>query len=358
MTRSVLPWCAAALLAVGCGRGRAPEETVESEASVVVHTAKAAPATIRVEVKAPGSVVASPGAEIVVTAPQQGRVLELPHGEGDRVARGELLVAFEIPSLVADVAARESALSQARARVVNTQAARDRLAGLLERGIAARKEVEDAERDLVESQAAVQESTAALESSRQLLARQRVTAPFDGVVVRRWHNPGDLVDASASDPILRFADPARTEVEALVPATAVPQITAGEPADVRDPSGTRWTATVARTPPGVDATTGSARVRLTLAGTGRPALGLPVEATIVVSSRNAAVAVPAAAILRQNDRTSVFVMGDGKAVRRDVQIGLMSNALAEIVKGVQPGEAVVTSGTEGLPDGAKVSVAP
>ena len=53
-------------------------------------------------------------------------------------------------------------------------------------------------------------------SARQLLARQKVVAPFDGVVVRRWHNPGDLVDASSTDPVLRFADPARVEAEALV----------------------------------------------------------------------------------------------------------------------------------------------
>jgi RND family efflux transporter MFP subunit len=185
-----------------------------------------------------------------------------------------------------------------------------------------------------------------------------VTAPFDGVVVRRWHNPGDLVDASASDPILRFADPARTEVEALVPATAVPRISAGESATVSGPSGARWTATVARTPPSVDATTNSAHVRLTLGGQGRPALGLPVEATIVVSSHDAPVAVPAQAILRQGDRTSVFVIADGKAVRREVVLGLISNELVEIAKGVRAGEDVVTSGTEGLTDGAKVSVAP
>ena len=206
MTRSV---CAmlVALVAAGCGRAKAPDETVESDAPVLVHVAKAGPATVSVEVKAPGTTVSAPGAEIVITAPMQGRVAALPHGEGDLVKAGDLLVQFEIPSLAADLATRQSALAQARARVANTQAARDRLAGLLSRGIAARKEVDDAERDLAEAQAAVQEASAGLEAAHQLQARQRVTAPFDGVVVRRLHNPGDLVDASASDPILRFADP-------------------------------------------------------------------------------------------------------------------------------------------------------
>jgi RND family efflux transporter MFP subunit len=347
-----------ALLAAGCGRAKAPDETVESDAPVLVHVAKAGPATVSVAVKAPGTTVSAPGAEIVITAPMQGRVAALPHGEGDHVKAGDLLVQFEIPSLSADLATRESALTQARARVANTQAARDRLAGLLSRGIAARKEVEDAERDLAEAQAGVQEASAGLESARQLMARQRVIAPFDGVVVRRLHNPGDLVDASASDPILRFADPSRSEVEALVPATAVPQIKAGQPAVVTGAGGISWKATVARTPAAVDTATSSARVRLTLDEAARPALGLPVEASIVVASHDAAVAVPAAAVLREGDKVSVFVVVDGKAVRHDAVTGLASDESIELLKGAAVGESVVIDGLDGLPDGAKVSVAP
>lgn len=357
MTRSV---CAVlvACLAAGCGRAKAPDETVESDAPVLVHVAKAAPATVSVEVKAPGTTVSAPGAEIVITAPQQGRVVALPHGEGDRVKKGELLVEFEIPSLAADLASKESALTQAKARVANAQAARDRLAGLQTRGIAARREVEDAERDLAEAQAGVQEASAGLEAARQLLARQRVTAPFDGVVVRRQHNPGDLVDASAADPILRFADPSRSEVEALVPATAVPQIKAGQPAVVTSAGGVTWKATVARTPAAVDTATSSARVRLTLDEAARPALGLPVEVSIVVSSRDAAVAVPAAAVVRQGDTVSVFVVADGKAVRHDAVTGLASDQNVELLKGAAAGDRVIVDGLDGLPDGAKVSVAP
>ena len=357
MTRSV---CAmlVALVAAGCGRAKAPDETVESDAPVLVHVAKAGPATVSVHVKAPGTTVSAPGAEIVITAPMQGRVAALPHGEGDRVKAGDLLVQFEIPSLAADLATRESALAQGKARVANAQAARDRLAGLLSRGIAARKEVDDAERDLAEAQAGVQEASAGLAAARQLQARQRVTAPFDGVVVRRLHNPGDLVDASASDPILRFADPSRSEVEAMVSATAVPQIKAGEPAVVTGAGGITWKATVARTPASIDTATSSARVRLTLDEAARPALGLPVEATIVIASQEAAVAVPAAAVVREGEKVSGYVVVDGKAVRRDAVTGLVSDETIEILKGATAGESVIVDGLDGLPDGAKVSVAP
>ena len=354
------------LLSAGCGKSAPPEESVESSAAVVVRVVKAGPARIEVRVRAAGTTVAAPGAELAITAPQPARVMEIPHGEGDRVARGGLLVRFEIPSLAADVAARESALAQANARVANAQSARDRLAGLQERGVAARREVDDAERDLAEARAAVAEDNAGVEAARQLLARQKVVAPFDGVVVRRWHNPGDLVDASNTDPVLRFADPARVEAEALVPASDVARVAAGQPAEVKGPGDVEWPATVIATPAAVDATTSSARVRLALRpsslvprpSSSLPPIGLPIEAAITVMSRDAAVAVPASALVRDADGYALFVVSGKKATRREVKIGALSGETGEILSGVAAGETVVTSGQDGLPDGAEVSVAP
>jgi RND family efflux transporter MFP subunit len=350
----LLNLCAAA---AGCGKADHAEETVESAAPVVVRVAKAGPAHVDLRVKATGTTVAAPGAELSVTAPQAARVVAIPHGEGDRVARGELLVQFEIPSLASDLAARESALAQARARVANAQAARDRLSTLMERGVAARREVDDAQRDLTEGQASVSEATAGLSAARQLLARQRVTAPFDGVVVRRWHNPGDLVDAATADPVIRFADPARIEAEALVPAADVSRVIARQSAEVKGPGDARWAATVIATPAAVDAATASARVRLSLRGTAPPPLGLPIEAAIVVQAREAAVAVPSAALVREGDSSILFVVNGTKAVRREVRPGVASTDFTEILSGVAAGETVVVSGQDGLPDGAVVSVA-
>ena len=357
MTRSV---CAMllAVVAAGCGRAKAPDETVESDAPVLVHVAKAGPSTVSVHVKAPGTTVSAPGAEIVITAPMQGRVAALPHGEGDRVKAGDLLVQFEIPSLAADLATRQSALAQARARVANAQAARDRLAGLLARGIAARKEVDDAERDLAEAQAAVQEASAGLEAARQLQARQHVTAPFDGVVVRRLHNPGDLVDASASDPILRFADPSRSEVEAMVSATAVPQIKAGEPAVVTGAGGITWKATVACTPAAIDTATSSARVRLTLDEAARPASGSRSKPPSSSPPMRRRLRCPPRRSSGRARRSRSMSSPTARRFGATRSPGWCRMKSIEILKGVTAGETVIVDGLDGLPDGAKVSVAP
>jgi len=67
------------LLSAGCGKSAQPEESVESVAAVVVRVVQAGPARIEVRVRASGTTVAAPGAEFAVTAPQQARVVEVPH---------------------------------------------------------------------------------------------------------------------------------------------------------------------------------------------------------------------------------------------------------------------------------------
>ena len=75
-------------------------------------------------------------------------------------------------------------------------------------------------------------------------------------------------------------------------------------------------------------------------------------------SRDVAVAVPAGALVRDGDGYALFVMSGKKAARREVKVGAVSSETAEILSGVAAGDTVVTSGQDGLPDGAAVSVAP
>ena len=140
-------------------RHEAAEET-ETETPVAVQVEPARSGPIREVIAATGLVTAAPGAELTVTAPEAARIAELPKAEGDRVRVGDLLVRFDIPSLAAGAAASRAAIEQARARVENAKAAATRVQGLFERGVAARKEVEDADRELLEANAALEQQGA------------------------------------------------------------------------------------------------------------------------------------------------------------------------------------------------------
>jgi RND family efflux transporter MFP subunit len=241
---------------------------------------------------------------------------------------------------------------------------------LFDRGVAARKEVEEAQREAADAEAAVTNAETARAAAERVASRTTVVAPFGGVIAKRWHNPGDLVEAAASDPILRVVDPARAEVTAAVPASAASRVHPGQTARIRGAvgdsgdaatddaagEGAFWSASVLTRPIVVDPATATASVRLALTRTATaPPIGTAVRADIVTEVRKNAVTVPAAAIVRDEGKTFVYLAGsDKKAHRREVKLGVASEAAVEILSGVAAGDNVIVRGHEALPDGAAI----
>jgi membrane fusion protein (multidrug efflux system) len=334
----------------------APEAVDTAEAvPVTVATARAGP--IRPVVAATGQLKPAVGAEFLVAPPQEARIAEMPKGVGDRVRRGDLLVRFEIPTLEADAAARRSDLARAQAQLETARQNAARLSALLERGIAARKEVEDARRDLAQAEATVNEARSATAAAARLAGREVVRAPFDGVVVTRTRQVGDLVDPSAAEPLLRVIDPARLQVEAAVPAGELGRAVVGSPARVRGAGFPDEPARVIARPPSVDPATGTALVRLAFDSPTRRPAGLAADVEIYGPEHQATALVPAEALVQEGAQTFVFVVdAQKKAHRREVQVGIVAGGQAEIVAGVQAGDPVVVHGQAALPDGATVEM--
>ena len=87
-----------------------------------------------------------------------------------------------------------------QARLENAKAAQARAHDLFDRGVAARKEVEDADRELADAEADLGAGAGARCAAADAWRRApTVRATFDGIVARRPHNPGDLVEPTASD---------------------------------------------------------------------------------------------------------------------------------------------------------------
>ena len=348
------------LLCAAC-TSPAPEEQMTTSAPVPVVVQTVERGVVEATVAATGVVTPGPGADLVVTAPQAGRIARLPKAQGDFVQPGELLVAFDIPSFAADVAARDGEIAQARARVENATAARTRLEGLFAGGIAARKEVEDADRDLAESQAALKQAQAQRSAAGALASRATVVAPFAGQVMKRWHNPGDLVDASAADPILRVVDIRRLEMLVAVPASAARLVAANQVVRIFLPDATSDAPScegrVLSAPGASDPLSGSVSIRASLACQ-PPALGTPVRVEIVTDVHRDGLVVSASALIRDAAGQFVYVLNaqGQQAMRRAVKVGLVSSRIVEIREGLALGEQVIVRGHDALPDGATVTV--
>jgi RND family efflux transporter MFP subunit len=303
-------------------------------------------------------VTAAPGAELAVTAPEAARIVELPKAEGDRVRPGDLLVRFDIPSLTAGAASSRAAIDQAQARVENAKAAATRVQGLFERGVAARKEVEDAERELREANAALAQAQSASGAANALADRTVVRATFAGVVAKRFHNPGDMVEPGQSEQILRVVDPSRLEVTAAVPVAALARITSKSPAHISVPGSEEPVdATVVARPAAVEPGSVTASVRLRPSSVSGLTVGVAVGVEILGPEHTAAVLVPPAAIVRDGDASIVMTIGaDSKAHRNEVEVGVVNPEVAEIKKGLKPNDRVIIRGQAGLPDGATVTI--
>jgi cobalt-zinc-cadmium efflux system membrane fusion protein len=344
------------LEAAACSKPAAEEVT--SETVVSVRTEAAVIGDIRGVVHATGIVTPSPGAELIVVAPEAARIAEIPRAAGDRVRRGDVLVRFDVPTSVADVQRQQAEIVRARAAVENAKSAQIRASELFERGVAARREVEDSDRAAADAEASLAQARAALTSAEAVAARATVRATFDGVVARRFHNPGDLVEATAADPVLRVIDPRRLEILAAVPLADAARIEVGAAAHVTGgpiEAGALRSKVVAG-PSVVDPGAATVPVRLSVAGAAGIPAGTPVQVDIDAERHPNVVLIPVAAIVRDGEETAVFVAAGEKAQRRSVRIGLVSGAVAEIVSGLSAGEHVIVDGQAGLPDGAAIAV--
>ena len=353
MSRRALALVMAAAVVLACHRKAA--EVVATTEAVAVEVEIAHTGTIRALITATGTVEPAPGADWTITAPGPARIAEMPKAEGDRVRPGDLLVRFDAPTLDADAAARAAELGQARASLENARQNHTRLSLLLEKGIAARKEVEDARKNHLDAEAALRGAASAASNAAELAARAVVRACFSGVIAKRMHNPGDTVDGAAGDPVLRVIDPSRLQVSVSVPVGDLGRIVVGRPARLVLSGGAPSPeGRVLSLPAAVDTATGTATVRIS-APPGLAA-GTPVQVEIVAEEHAGVVLVPAAAVVREDDKAAVFVvLADGKAHRRAVTLGIETTDEVEIQSGVAAGEKVVVKGHEELPDGATVT---
>ena len=353
----VLGVMALSMIVSGC-QPRSPED-VATETVVPVTVAPVRTGPIVGVIHAAAVVQPAPGADFTVVAPEAARIAEIRKAEGDRVRKGELLVRFDVPSLRADETSKVAEVARAEVRVKTATTNLTRAKDLVDRGVAARREVEQAEQDLADAQAALSQAQAARQAAGALGTRADVRAPFDGIVARRLHNAGDFVEPTATDVILRVIDPVRLEVVAAVPIADVARVRLGAGAQIASGAGLDPVRlSVVSRPAAIDPATASAPVRLAFKSPPNLAAGTPVQVEIEAERRDRALLVPADAIVREAAETAVFVAGaDGKAHRRVVQLGIASDADVEIVSGLQASDRVIVHGQAALPDGAAVSIA-
>jgi RND family efflux transporter MFP subunit len=312
--------------------------------------------TLRDVVTAQGTVVPSPGADMLVTAPEAAEIAELTKNEGDAVVVGEVLVRLEIPSVANEVATRQLEVSEATARVEQARAEAARLGKLFEQGLAARNAWEAARSALAAAESNLSQVKGRFDAAKAMEANAVVRARFPGVVARRWHIKGDVVAGGEADPIMRVIDPTRMQIVAQVPVAQSARIAPGQLADVQTGAGAE-PATVGTKNPPAALSAATVDVRLNFV---RPTL-LPIDSIVqvdfLVEERKDALVVPSDAIQRADGGTFVWIAdGNSQAQKRPVTVGLVAGALTQVLSGLSAGEEIIVAGIAQLAEGVPVTI--
>jgi RND family efflux transporter MFP subunit len=353
-------------IAVASCRRDAPQPVERQEPVVPVGAVKAERAAIRAVLHVSGVIVPAQGGEFLVFAPEPTRLVDVMKAQGDVVKSGDMLARFDLPSAAQAVSRLTADLAAAEAQLENARVNRERVRGFVERGLVARRDLDNADRDFVEAQGAVDRARSAQAAAQAGAGRAVVRAPFDGIVATRSHNPGDLV-VSTTDPILRIVDPRRLEVIASVPRQDQSRVVVGATARVAAAGPEQARLTVAGrvidlsgggpAKPAGESPEDMVAFRLVFNEPSKLAVDTPLQLDIDAEERTDTVLIPAEAIIRDNDDTAVFVASGSRAERRRVKTGIQDAARVEITEGLRAGEQVITRGHIGLTDGAAITVA-
>src|SRR5688572_18060174 len=343
--------------AAGCGKDTPPENALTGAIEVTAVPARLN--VLRRIVTARGTVGPMPDGDLIVHAPETSTVAELPLAEGAIVKAGDVIARFEVPSRVAAIQAAEIESAQALLRVEAAKARVAQFTGLVEKGLTPRVDLDNAKTELANAESELALHRATLASAKKAEERSTIRATFPGVILKRWHNQGDSVLGSGSDPVIRVIDPTRVQVIVDVPLQDLGLVLPGQRVTVSPVGGMSLPASVARAASAASPDAVTAEVTLGFPpGSVNPPAGTAVLAEILIAEVPEALVVPTAAILRGDGAPHVLVAGaDNRVVRRDVRAGLITPDLTQITQGLSVGEFVITSALTELKEGDLVSFA-
>jgi HlyD family secretion protein len=320
--------------------------------------------------------------QATVSSKVTGKVVEIFIEEGMRVKAGQELARLDAAHAArglalaeAEAAAAGSALEETRVRIREAQLDHDRAARLAQSEIASKADVDRAraQLDAARARLAAQSDQAATARRQVDLQRQNVEdtiirAPFDGIVVSKDAQPGEMISpVSAGGGFTRtgictIVDMESLEIEVDVGEAYINRVRPNQRVEAVLDAYPDWRipAHVITAVPTADRQKATVKVRIAFDQRDQrilPDMGVKVSFITdePVSAATTSVEVPKAAVRRDGEQDVVYVIKDGKAERRAVKVLAAQGETARLAAGVVGGEQVVVEGPE-LVDGDSVKV--
>jgi len=369
--------------------------------AIIVEAAPVAQGLIEEKMLRTGDI--APYAQVTIYSKVQGWVEKINVREGDRVKVGQVLATLDAREAEATVAQSKASLEAAVARLKQVKATAEeviqsqiqqakanlelaeadlnRAKELHEKNFIARQQMDEArtkysvakaayglalnyqmqrtwENDIALAEAQVQQAKATLDLNRAQLANLIILSPMNGKVTKRHVDPGTMVKDTT--PILALMDLDEVKMMVNVIEKEFVRLQIGQAVKVTVmafPNRT-FQGRILIINPALELQSRTAEIQISIPNPGyilNPGMFGRVE--ILLRSDPQATLVPIQALITDAEKDFVYVLKDGKAYRRPVQKGISKDTVVEIIRGLTPGEQVVTAGQEFLRDGIPVRLA-
>ena len=385
--------CLMLLLSTSCSKAPAPVRAAE-----VPTVAVAKVQTCNISHDLVLTAEFKPFQEVEVMAKVAGYIKQINVDVGDHVQPGQLLATLEVPEMGADLQRADASVDQAHAE---TARARDELqraesaheiahlsfrrlsAVAAQRpGLIAQQEIDDARgKDLVtEAQIASAKSAmtvageqvhvhaADVQRVKMLMDYTRVTAPFAGVVTKRYADLGAMIQAGIASqtqalPVVRISDTSRLRLVLPAPESMVSAVHIGQAVEVRVPTLDRsFPGRVARFTGKVAPATRTMESEVDVENPGLLLMpGMYAEVKLSLARRSGVLAIPVTAVdhntalgAHEDQGRVMIVTPNNRLEVRTIVLGLESADKVEVRSGLNEGDMVVVAGRASLHGGDEV----
>ena len=265
------------------------------------------------------------------------RVLEIKVRTGETVKAGQTLARLDERESQAKLAQAKAALVAAEAQAARAGADARRIHNLFDKEAATKQSLEAAQAAASASSAQTQAARAAIAEVESLVGETTLRAPFDGAVVQRHAEPGDM--ALPGTPVLTVQTSQSMRIEASIPESCSGTLRPGDVLKARLGE-TRFDATVEEIAPAADPQTRTVLIKAGIQAQSaiQPGAFAWIEQACGVRQ---VLLIPASAVIRSGQLESVHMLESGRDLLRHVRTGKAHEGMIEVLSGLKAGDTLL-----------------
>jgi len=288
-----------------------------------------------------------------------GFVTNIPVNIGDKVKKGQLLVAINNSDLQAKLSQVNAGIAEATAAFTNAEKDYNRYKNLFAENSASQKEFDDITANYNMAKARLEGAKQMKNEVDAQFAYANIRAPFDGVVTGKYIKNGDM--ANPGMPLIAMEAPGKFEVMASVPESEISKISNGISVNVLVKSLNKTiTGKVTEISSSAKNTGGQYLVKVALDDTETPILSgmfVTVQFPMKAQEKSEMVLIPKESIVTIGQLYGVYTVSESNtALLRWLRIGRTFGNQVEVLSGLSANETYIISADGKLYNGAKVNI--